>query len=41
MKTPPEGGVFILWRLEVLMCLAKTGLVGVLFVFSDYKSDYF
>jgi hypothetical protein len=23
------------------MCLVKTGVVGVLFVFSDYKSDYF
>jgi hypothetical protein len=22
------------------MCLAKTGLVRVLFAFSDYKSDY-
>jgi hypothetical protein len=28
------------WRLGVITCLVKTGVVGVLFVFSDYKSDY-
>jgi hypothetical protein len=29
------------WRLGVLTFLVKTGVVGVLIVFSDYKSDYF
>ena len=30
-----------MWRLGVWTCLVKTWVVGVLFVFSDYKSDYF
>ena len=38
--TPPEGGVFTLWRLGGSIYPLKSTVLSLCFVKSDYKSDY-